>query len=188
MIDFVESMAAAMWKEDAMRAAPNVGRHRTPDEFAVQAQPVRDRWHGYARAAMRAVADQMPADYVLMIGALRLGGQADEADAMTALAMVALQKGGGGDRVTFSRDPDQRPILGQRGAGLRAEPEMRVISDPPRPDDPVPELTYLGQPECDGRGSVPDDYGFCRECGSPMKLEVAAETRVLCSACGWSVT
>jgi hypothetical protein len=78
---------------------------------------------------------------------------------------------------------DQRPILGQRGVGLRAEPERRFVSDPPRPGDPVPDLTYLGQPE----DAVPDDYGFCRECGSPMKIEVAAETRVLCSACGWTL-
>lgn len=31
------------------------------------------------------------------------------------------------------------------------------------------------------------DYGFCRECGAPMKIEVAAETHIVCTACGWVV-
>jgi hypothetical protein len=154
VIDLIETMAAAMWKEDAMRAAPNVGRNRTPDEFAVQAAPVRDRWRGFARAAIKALAEVL-----------------DE-----------------------------------------VEPERRFISDPPRPDDPVPEVTYFGQPE----GAVPDDYGFCRKCGAPMAEGIAmgqtytpgspdfpgdkeAVTfsaggpgeviRALkCTACGWSVT
>jgi hypothetical protein len=159
--DLIEAVAAAMWKEDAMRAAPNVGIHRTPAEFAAQADPVRDRWRGYAVAALRAVADALP---------------------KSSVAPIRLSAG----------EPDQRPILGQRGAGLRKEPE------PARQE------------------SVPAGHGFCRKCGAPMAEGIAmgqtytpgspdfpgdkeATTfsaggpgeviRALkCTACGWSVT
>lgn len=55
MVDLIalqERVAAAMWKAEAMRAAPNVGRNRSPDAFADADQDVRSRWLGLASAAI----------------------------------------------------------------------------------------------------------------------------------------
>lgn len=98
--------------------------------------------------------------------------------------------------------PDQRPILGQRGVGLRAEPKVLELHTLDR-EEPI-------------RVAVPDGEGFCRKCGAPMAEGIAmGQTYVggmpdfpgddhpstfsaggpgeviralKCTACGWSVT
>ncbi len=50
-----DQVAFAMWKHEAVRAAPNVGKNRTPDLFAEQSTEVRGRWLGLADAALRAL-------------------------------------------------------------------------------------------------------------------------------------
>lgn len=55
MVDLIalqERVAAAMWRAEAMRAAPNVGRNRTPDAFTDCAQEERERWLGLSSAAI----------------------------------------------------------------------------------------------------------------------------------------
>ena len=52
MIDLVEIVAFAMWKAEADRAAPNVGKHRTLEGFASASPAERDRWLGLAEVAV----------------------------------------------------------------------------------------------------------------------------------------
>ena len=47
----LESVAAAMWKREADRAAPNVGKNRTVEGFADEDPKTRDKWLGLADAA-----------------------------------------------------------------------------------------------------------------------------------------
>lgn len=49
-----ERVAFAMWKAEADRAAPNVGRNRTAAMFAEASANERDRWLSLARAALAA--------------------------------------------------------------------------------------------------------------------------------------
>lgn len=50
-----ERVAFEMWKAEADRAAPNVGKHRTPEGFRVAAEGEREKWLGLADAAIRAM-------------------------------------------------------------------------------------------------------------------------------------
>jgi hypothetical protein len=201
--DFVEAMAFAMWKEDAVRAAPNVARYRTPDVFAMQAEPVRDRWRGLARAALHAIADAVPQDVSVMAAALRYEKFTEAADMLEALTVKAAHPKPSVAPLRLSAGgPDQRPILGQRGVGLRAEPQVLELHTVDR-EEPI-------------RVAVPDGEGFCRKCGAPMAEGIAmGQTYVggmpdfpgddhsstfsaggpgeviralKCTACGWSVT
>jgi len=52
MTDLVETVAFSMWKAEADRAAPNVGKHRTLEGFASASPAERDRWLGLAEVAM----------------------------------------------------------------------------------------------------------------------------------------
>jgi hypothetical protein len=52
-----EHVAFSMWKAEADRAAPNVGKKRTPEGFAVAADQERTRWLKLADAAIRALID-----------------------------------------------------------------------------------------------------------------------------------
>lgn len=49
-----EYMAFVLWKAEADRAAPNVGRNRTPEQFAAELDGTRARWLSLADAAIRA--------------------------------------------------------------------------------------------------------------------------------------
>lgn len=53
----VDRVACAMWKADADRAAPNVGRNRTPEMFANELDDTRAKWLGLADAALRAITE-----------------------------------------------------------------------------------------------------------------------------------
>jgi hypothetical protein len=48
----VENLAFVLWKAEADRAAPNVGKTRTPEGFAEQTADTRERWLFLARAAL----------------------------------------------------------------------------------------------------------------------------------------
>jgi len=50
-----ERVAAAMWKAEADRAAPNVGKRRSPENFAKQSDETRMRWLSLADAAIAAL-------------------------------------------------------------------------------------------------------------------------------------
>lgn len=53
--DQLEHVAFSMWKAEAMRAAPNVGKHRTPEDFANALPAERAKWLDLARAAIAAM-------------------------------------------------------------------------------------------------------------------------------------
>lgn len=57
LIDLQERVAAAMWKAEAMRAAPNVGRNRTLEAFRDSAGEERAKWLGLASAALTEILD-----------------------------------------------------------------------------------------------------------------------------------
>lgn len=59
MTDLVEMVAFALWREDAVRAAPNTARYRTLFTFQGESETLKDKWRGLARAALRAVADAL---------------------------------------------------------------------------------------------------------------------------------
>lgn len=59
MTDLVEAVAFAMWKEEADRAAPNVGKNRTPEGFLDESEAVRSRWQGLAKVAVATIADRI---------------------------------------------------------------------------------------------------------------------------------
>lgn len=48
----IERLAFTLWSVDADRAAPNVGRHRTLEQFAEEAPATRNRWLCLAAAAI----------------------------------------------------------------------------------------------------------------------------------------
>ncbi len=50
-----EHVAFSMWKAEADRAAPNVGKSRTPEGFAVAAKQERYRWLMLADTAIEAI-------------------------------------------------------------------------------------------------------------------------------------
>ena len=50
-----EHVAFALWKAEADRAAPNVGKHRTPRGFAEASDQDRTRWLMLADAAIHAM-------------------------------------------------------------------------------------------------------------------------------------
>lgn len=50
-----EHVAFSMWKAEADRAAPNVGKNRTLDGFMVAAEAEREKWLGLADAAIRSM-------------------------------------------------------------------------------------------------------------------------------------
>jgi Lar family restriction alleviation protein len=50
-----EHVAFSMWKAEADRAAPNVGKNRTPEGFSSAAEQERDRWLMLADAAIGAI-------------------------------------------------------------------------------------------------------------------------------------
>lgn len=52
--DTREIVAFAMWKHEALRAAPNVGRKRTAEDFAGASDAERSKWLGLADAAIAA--------------------------------------------------------------------------------------------------------------------------------------
>lgn len=52
--DTRETVAFAMWKHEALRAAPNVGRKRTAEDFAGASDAERSKWLGLADAAIAA--------------------------------------------------------------------------------------------------------------------------------------
>lgn len=52
LLDLQERVAAAMWKAEAMRAAPNVGKNRTFEAFQKCSEDERERWLGLASAAI----------------------------------------------------------------------------------------------------------------------------------------
>jgi len=55
MSDLKETVAFSMWKAEADRAAPNVGKHRTLEGFASASPAERDRWLGLAEVAVERV-------------------------------------------------------------------------------------------------------------------------------------
>ena len=55
MTDLVEIVAFAMWKAEADRAAPNVGKNRTLDGFMVAAEAEREKWLGLADVAIETI-------------------------------------------------------------------------------------------------------------------------------------
>ena len=50
-----ERIAFSMWKAEADRAAPNVGKHRSPSGFMAVSEQERDRWLGLADAVIAAL-------------------------------------------------------------------------------------------------------------------------------------
>lgn len=54
----VERVAWRMWKAEADRAAPNVGRNRTLDAFRNASPDERERWLGLATAALAALKEK----------------------------------------------------------------------------------------------------------------------------------
>ena len=50
-----EHVAFSMWKAEADRAAPNVGKNRTPDGFRDASDADREKWLGLADAAIHAM-------------------------------------------------------------------------------------------------------------------------------------
>ena len=55
MSDLKETVAFSMWKAEADRAAPNVGKNRTLEGFASASPAERDRWLGLAEVAVERV-------------------------------------------------------------------------------------------------------------------------------------
>tara|TARA_R110000868_G_scaffold118010_2_gene313155 strand:+ start:248 stop:718 length:471 start_codon:yes stop_codon:yes gene_type:complete len=55
-----EYVAFRMWKAEADRAAPNVGKNRTLDGFRVAAEAEREKWLGLADAAIRSMKGETP--------------------------------------------------------------------------------------------------------------------------------
>ena len=55
-----EHIAFSMWKAEADRAAPNVGKHRTHAGFTVAADAEREKWLGLADAAIAALKGETP--------------------------------------------------------------------------------------------------------------------------------
>lgn len=53
--DTREIVAFTMWKHEALRAAPNVGRKRTAEDFAGASDAERSKWIGLADAAIAAI-------------------------------------------------------------------------------------------------------------------------------------
>ena len=70
MADLVETVARALWHEEAARAAPNVARGRTSEAFKVESDITRNKWANQARAAIAAVLDDMaePSDGMIEAG------------------------------------------------------------------------------------------------------------------------
>ena len=62
MTDLVETVAFAMWKAEADRAAPNVGKHRTLEGFASASPAERDRWLGLAEVAVECALSEAADD------------------------------------------------------------------------------------------------------------------------------
>lgn len=60
MTTLEERVAAALWRHEAERAAPNVARNRTDEAFAQEAEQVRDRWLGLAAAAIAEIEHEAP--------------------------------------------------------------------------------------------------------------------------------
>lgn len=58
--DTRETVAFAMWKHEALRAAPNVGRKRTAEDFAGASDAERSKWLGLADAAIAAIPTVQP--------------------------------------------------------------------------------------------------------------------------------
>lgn len=52
LISLQEGVAFAMWKHEAMRAAPNVGKNRTREGFKDESKDTRAKWIGLASAAI----------------------------------------------------------------------------------------------------------------------------------------
>ena len=50
-----EQVAFSMWKAEADRAAPNVGKNRIPSGFMVASDAEREKWLGLADAAILAM-------------------------------------------------------------------------------------------------------------------------------------
>jgi len=48
----VEGAAIRMWHHEAKRAAPNVAKRRTPEQFWGESADTQERWIGLARAAL----------------------------------------------------------------------------------------------------------------------------------------
>lgn len=55
-----EQVAFSMWKAEADRAAPNVGKHRTPQGFAEASDQDRTKWLMLADAAIFALKGETP--------------------------------------------------------------------------------------------------------------------------------
>lgn len=55
-----EHVAFTMWKAEADRAAPNVGKNRTPEGFAEAAEQERTKWLMLADAAIFALKGETP--------------------------------------------------------------------------------------------------------------------------------
>ena len=55
-----EKVAFSMWKAEADRAAPNVGKNRIPSGFMVASDADREKWLGLADAAIRAMMGETP--------------------------------------------------------------------------------------------------------------------------------
>lgn len=53
-----EVVAFALWKAEADRAAPNVGRHRTQEMFSGELESTRSKWLHIAAAAITAIRAQ----------------------------------------------------------------------------------------------------------------------------------
>lgn len=53
--DDIEVVAIALWREEAVRAAPNIVKMRTPEAFADESDDTRMRWRRSASAALRAL-------------------------------------------------------------------------------------------------------------------------------------
>ena len=55
LIDLQERVAFAMWKQEAVSAAPNVAKNRTLDGFGDELDETRKRWLGLAGAAIQEI-------------------------------------------------------------------------------------------------------------------------------------
>ena len=184
MTDVVEAMAAAMWKEDAFRAAPHTARYRTPATFQMQAEALREKWLGLARAALAAIADTVPADVSVMAAALRYEKFHEAADMLEAMTAVANGRRSVEPLRLSSGGPDQRPILGQRGAGLKAEvPEGHGFCR--KCGAPMEVGIAMGQTFTPGTPDFPGDKeAVTFSAGGPGEVIRAYK----CTGCGWSVT
>lgn len=72
--DAAEGVAFAMWKADAVRAAPNVGKHRTIEQFREEPPQTQERWMGLAHvaiASLPAATEQEPVAYTCKHGCER---------------------------------------------------------------------------------------------------------------------